>query len=124
MKKLLDEFKEFIDNGNVVAAAVAFVLALFFKPIIDAIVNGVILNLIAAIFGKPSFDSITIDVGDSELLIGTVITAVVNFLIVAFVLFLIVKAYDRWNKADDGSAPATPTEIELLTEIRDSLRNR
>jgi len=123
MKKLLDEFKDFINQGNVVAAAVAFVLALFFKPIIDAIVEGVILNLVAAIFGQPSFDSIGIDVGDSRLLIGTVITALVNFVIVAFVLFLIVKAYDRWNKESDD-APAEATEIELLTEIRDALRNR
>lgn len=121
MKKFLDEFKEFINQGNVVAVAVAFVMAMFFTPIIDAIVNGIILNLIAAIFGKPNFDSITIGVGDAELLIGTVITAVVQFLIVAVVLFLIVKAYEQWRKEDDEVGP---NEIELLTEIRDALRNR
>ena len=120
MQDLLKEFKDFVNRGNLVELAVAFTLTLFFVPVVSAIVDGVILNLIAAIFGQPSFDSIGIDVGDSRLLIGTVITALVNFLIVAVVCFLIVKAYNKMKRpADEDSGP---TEIELLTEIRDALR--
>ena len=121
MKKYLDEFKDFVNKGNLVALAIAFIMALFFAPIVTALVDGVIMNLIAAIFGQPSFDSITIDIGDAELLVGTVITAIIQFLIVAFVCFLIVKAYENWKGPEDEEE-AGPSEVELLTEIRDSLR--
>lgn len=125
MKNWMEEFKAFINRGNLIDLAIAVVLATFFAPVIAAIVDGVILNLIAAIFGQPNFDSITIEVGDAELLIGTVITALVQFLIVAWVCFLIVKAYNRWRGVDaEEEAEPGPTEIELLTEIRDALRNR
>ena len=121
MKNFIGEFREFVNTGNLVDLAIAVVLATFFAPIITAIVDGVIMNLIAAIFGQPNFDNITIDVGDAQLLIGTVITAIVQFLIVAFVCFLIIKQVNRMKKPED-EAPAGPTEIELLTEIRDQLR--
>lgn len=120
MKNLWEDFKAFVNKGNFLEIAIAFVMAIFFAPVIIAIVDGVIMNLIAAIFGQPNFDSITIDVGDSELLIGSVLTALVQFVIVAFVLFLILKAYNKMRP----QAEAGPTEVELLTEIRDALRNR
>ena len=121
MKDFITEFKEFVNRGNLVELAVAFTLTLFFVPVVNAIVDGLIMQLIAGIFGQPSFDSITIDVGDAELLVGTVITALVTFLIVAFVCFLIVKAYNAMKAPvdDDG-----PSEIDLLIEIRDELRSR
>lgn len=122
MKNMLNDFKDFINKGNLVALAIAFLMATAFAPVVAAFASGVVMNLIAAIFGKPNFDSIVIGVGDADLLVGTVITAFINFLAVAAVCFFIVKAYDKWQKADD--APAGPTEVELLTEIRDSLRNR
>jgi large conductance mechanosensitive channel len=122
MKDLVKEFKEFVNRGNLVELAVAFTLTLFFVPVVNAIVEGIILNLIAGIFGQPSFDSIVIGVGEADLLIGNVINALVTFLLVAFVCFLIVKAYNAMKSpADEDSGP---TEIELLTEIRDALRSR
>lgn len=122
MKDFVTEFKDFVNRGNLVELAVAFTLTLFFVPVVNSIVNGVIMQLIAGIFGQPNFDSITIDIGDAELFIGSVITALVTFLIVAFVCFLIVKAYNAMKApADEDDAP---TEIELLTEIRDALRSR
>ncbi|HUV19174.1 MAG TPA: large conductance mechanosensitive channel protein MscL [Ilumatobacteraceae bacterium] len=122
MKDFVTEFKDFVNRGNLVELAVAFTLTLFFVPVVNSIVDGVIMQLIAGIFGQPNFDSITIDIGDAELFIGSVITALVTFLIVAFVCFLIVKAYNAMKApADEDDAP---TEIELLTEIRDALRSR
>ncbi|MGA9278233.1 large conductance mechanosensitive channel protein MscL [Ilumatobacter sp.] len=118
---MLQEFKDFINRGNLVELAVAFILAAFFAPIVTAIVDGVIMNIIAAIFGQPSFDSITIDVGDATLFVGTVITAIVNFVIVAFVCFLIVKAYNSMKEPEDE---AGPSETDLLIEIRNELRAR
>lgn len=119
---MLQEFKDFINRGNLVELAIAFILTLFFAPIITAIVDGVILNLVAAIFGQPNFDSIGIDVGDSRLLIGTVITATLQFIIVAFVCFLIVKGYNSIQKDEEEEEPG-PSEVDLLIEIRDHLRS-
>ena len=124
MRDLFREFKDFVDRGNLLDLAIAVVLATFFAPIISAIVDGVIMNLIAAVFGQPNFDSITIDVGDAELLVGSVITAIVNFLIVALVCFFIVKGYNQMKRDRGEEDVATPTEVELLTEIRDDLRAR
>jgi large conductance mechanosensitive channel len=122
MKNTLNEFKDFINKGNLVALAIAFLMATAFAPVVKAFADGVVMNLIAAIFGKPNFDSIVIGVGDADLAVGTVITAFINFLAVAAVCFLIVKAYDKWQKKDEEAAG--PSEIDLLTEIRDSLRSR
>ena len=123
MRSFVDEFKEFINRGNLVDLAIAVILATAFAPVIDAFANGVVMNLIAAFFGQPSFDSIVIEVGDGALLIGTVITALVNFLIVALVCFLIVKAYNRMKQPQVEEAAAV-TETDLLVEIRDELRKR
>lgn len=123
MRSIVAEFKEFINRGNLVDLAIAVILATAFAPVIDAVANGVIMNLIAAIFGQPSFDSIVIEVGDGALLIGSVVTALVNFLVVALVCFLIVKGYNRMKKPQIEEAAAV-TETDLLVEIRDELRKR
>lgn len=121
MKNMVQEFKDFINRGNLVELAIAFVLAVAFGAAVVAIVDGVLMPLIAAIFGEANFDEITLEIGDGVLLIGTAITAIVNFLIIAFVCFLIVKAYNRMR---GPAEEAGPTEIELLVEIRDALRSR
>jgi large conductance mechanosensitive channel len=119
---MLNEFKDFINKGNLVALAIAFLMATAFAPVVTAFAEGVIMNLVAAIVGEPDFSAVGIDIGDSRLLIGDVINAAITFLIVAAVCFLIVKAYDKWQKKEE--AASGPSEVELLTEIRDSLRNR
>ncbi|NQY54946.1 MAG: large conductance mechanosensitive channel protein MscL [Ilumatobacteraceae bacterium] len=121
MGDLLREFRDFVNRGNVIDLAIAVILATFFAPIITALIDGVIMNLIAAAVGEPSFDSITIDVGDSTLLIGSVITAVVQFLIVALVCFLIVKSYNALKAEQDEESPS---ELDVLEQIRDELRSR
>ena len=123
MKSLVQEFKDFVNRGNLIDLAIAVVLATFFAPVVASIVDGVIMNLIAAVFGQPNFDSITIGVGDAELLIGSVLTALVQFVIVAFVCFLIVKAYNAMQKETEDELGG-PTEVDVLTEIRDELRAR
>ncbi|MFN3257213.1 MAG: large conductance mechanosensitive channel protein MscL [Ilumatobacter sp.] len=129
---MLKEFKDFITRGNLIDLAIAVVLATFFAPVVTAIVDGVILNLIAAIFGKPNFDSVArlkINDGDpiagdppTYLEFGTVITALVTFVIVGFVCFLIVKAYNKLLAEKEEEATG-PSEVDLLTEIRDQLKS-
>ena len=121
MKNLVAEFKAFIMKGDIVMIAVAFVLALYFKAIIDQIVAGVIQPIIAAIVGESSLANFGFDIGDARISIGLVIQAIIDFIIVALVLFFIVKAYNRWRREEEA---AGPSEVELLTDIRDELRAR
>ncbi len=122
MKNFFKEFKEFISKGNLVEVAVAFVLGLAFKAVIDAFMTGIVNPIIGLILGKPNLDDVlTFTVRDSTISIGLVLTQIVSLIIVGFVLFLIVKAYNRMR----GPQPDTgPDEIALLTEIRDELRAR
>lgn len=119
---MLKEFKEFIAKGNLVEIAVGLVLALAFAGLVTSFTDNLINPIIGAIFGKPNFDSLVIGIGDAELRYGAFLTTLLNFVIVAFVLFLVIKAYNRAFPAKE--AAAGPTEIELLTEIRDGLRTR
>jgi large conductance mechanosensitive channel len=122
MKNMFNEFKAFINKGDIVMIAVALVMALYFKAIVDQVIAGVIDPIIAAIFGESDISAIGFDIGDARISIGLVISAVLDFIIVAFILFLIVKAYNAWKSSDEEEAG--PTEVELLTEIRDALRQR
>jgi len=122
---VIREFKEFVNRGNVIDLAVAVVLAAAFTPIVNAVVDGVLMQIIAAIFGEPDFSSLTFDIGDAAIAYGLVITTIVNFVLVAFALFMVVKTYNSMkDTAEDEEAEEGPTEIDLLTEIRDSLRVR
>ena len=122
---MLKEFKAFAMKGNLIDIAVGLILALAFSAVVTAFVDGVLMNLIAALVGEPSFDRIVWTIGRApdatEIEVGGFLTALVNFVIVAWVLFLIVKAANRFKKSEPEDGPS---EIELLTEIRDSLRHR
>jgi large conductance mechanosensitive channel len=116
------EFKDFISKGNLVELAMAVILGLAFNAVVQSLVADVFTPLIAAIFGQPDFSEITIPIGESEILIGRFLNTVISFVIVGFVLFLVVKAYNRAFPKEEE--PAGPSEVELLTEIRDELRRR
>ena len=122
MKNMVAEFKAFIMKGDIIMIAVGLVLALYFKSIIDQIIAGVITPIIAAIVGESSLAEFGFDIGDARISIGLVIQAIIDFILVALVLFFIVKAYNHWRRTEDEAAG--PTEVELLTDIRDELRAR
>ena len=119
-------FKEFIMRGNMIDLAVAVVIGLAVTAIIDAMVDFVLMPLIAAIFGEPDFRTVAdFTINGAEFYPGVVLTAIVKFLLTAAALyFLIVLPMNKLRemRAKDETAP--PTEIELLTEIRDALVTR
>lgn len=123
MKNMLDEFKDFINKGDVVTIAVGLILALYFQKIVESLLDGVINPIIAAIFGETSFQQIGFDIGDAFISIGLVIDAAISFVVVAFILFVMIKAYNNWQGPSEDE-DSGPSEIDLLTEIRDSLRSR
>jgi large conductance mechanosensitive channel len=124
---VLKEFREFINKGNVVDLAVAFVLGIAFKAVIDAIAGsgdkpGILTAIIAIIFGGNigGLANMGPTVNDTLIPIGALVAAIINFVAVAFILFLVVKAYNRFKKGPE----AGPDQVALLTEIRDELRAR
>ena len=117
---MIQEFKDFINKGNVFETAVGLILALAFTPVVQGFVDLILMPIIAAIVGQPDFSDIDFTLGDATIEIGSWINLVVSFLLIALVLFFIVRAYNRANKPVEAEAEG-PSEIDLLTEIRDNL---
>lgn len=138
---MIQEFKDFINKGNVVTAAVAFVMGLTFKPIVDTIVNRIVMPLIGLVVGNPNFDTIGLfaceeagsEAAAAEGLIngcagsaGAVLTVVLQFIFVALALFFIIKAYNKMQEKNKEPEPdpepeADSDEVVLLREIRELL---
>jgi len=124
---MIQEFREFLQRGNVVDLAVAVIIGGAFGAIIDSLVNDLLMPLIGIILGGIDFAGLSIQVGSASILYGKLIQAIINFLIIAFVLFLVVRSYNRLatKTEEEPPSPAEPsTEEVLLTEIRDLLKNR
>jgi len=126
---VLKEFKDFLLKGNLLEIAIGLVLALAFKTVIDSLVADVITPIIAAIGGQPNFNSLVLDIGDGEIRYGSFLNTIIAFVIIGFVLFLIVKAFNamleaarRQGREDEINEPGE--DIVLLREIRDTLRTR
>ena len=122
------EFKEFINRGNVIDLAVAFVMGAAFKTVVDSFAGsdkgpGILGGLIGAIFGgqQPDFSKKVLTVNGSDIPFGSFATSAMNFLFVALALFMVVKLYNRFRSNDDKEKAALNTN-DLLVEIRDELR--
>lgn len=122
---MLKGFKEFITQGNVLDLAVAVIIAGAFTPVVNA-ATAIIMAIIAGLVGQPNFDSVwAFHVGSSEVQPGLIITALINFLLVAAAVYFVIvvpvnKAKEMAAKKEEEAAPEI-TEAELLTEIRDLL---
>ena len=125
---MVQEFKDFIAKGNMIDIAVGFIMGAAFTALVTRLVEDILMPIIAIPFGEPSFDNITWEINGSVILIGSFLTALVAFLLVAVAVFLfIVKPYNAYRshvEEDEEEEDAGPTEIDLLTEIRDSLASR
>ncbi len=136
MKKFLKEFKEFASRGNVFDMAVGVILATAFGKITASLINDVLMPFIGWIFGGVDLSMLNIvlrkatDTAPAVTIgIGTFLSAIINFILVAFVVFLLVKAMNkamslRAKKEEPVDAPKAPTQEELLTEIRDLLKEQ
>lgn len=119
---MLKEFREFVAKGNMLDLAVGIVIGAAFTAIVNSLVKDLITPIIG-LFGKMKFDEYKLTLnGTNTLNYGSFATAVINFLIVAFVLFLIVKAANRFKRQQEAE-PVPPSNQEvLLAEIRDLLK--
>ena len=122
---MLKEFKEFAMKGNIVDIAVAFVLGAAFVKIVTALTDTIIMPIISLVLGKGSVHELSVIIGNTVFPIGVFLQAVIDFILVAFVLFLIIKAMNSFKKKEAPAAPAAPPEdIVLLREIRDELKKK
>jgi large conductance mechanosensitive channel len=124
---LLDEFKQFAFKGNVIDLAVGVIIGAAFGRIIDSLVKNIIMPLVSLVLpGEQGYQNWKVVVGEKEVPYGLFISEVVNFLILALVLFLFIVKFLGWvmrTKKAEAAAPPPPTkEQELLTEIRDLLK--
>lgn len=113
MKKLIKEFKEFISRGNVIDMAVGVIIGGSFTAIVNSLVNDMLTPVLGLITGGQDFSGLMIKIGDTEFKYGSFISAVINFLLIAAVLFVLVKAINKFQK-DFGikkeAAPSAPTK--------------
>ena len=127
---MLKEFKEFLMRGNIVELAVAVIIGAAFKSIIDSLVNDIISPIIAMVANTGDIAAVSFKLGSAHIGIGAFIAAIINFVIVGAVLFLIIKAMNKaselakGNQAEESAAPAAPTAEDYLKEIRDLLANK
>jgi len=141
MKKLFDEFKTFLLRGNVLDMAIGVIIGGAFGAITSSLVNNVITPLLAVLFNSPNTDALNITLREATetheavvLGLGTFIGTIINFVVIAFVMFIVIKSFNKAkalaekNKKKEEEAPAAPpepsAEEKLLTEIRDLLKQK
>ena len=118
---MIQGFKDFISRGNVVELAVGVIIGAAFKNIVDALVDGIINPLIAAVIGKPDFsDAFILTLNGTDVKFGVLITAVINFLLMALALYLCIIVPMNADDAAEAEKEESD-EVKLLTEIRDAL---
>lgn len=124
---MLKEFRAFIKKGNVLDLAVAVIIGGAFSTIVGSLVNDIIMPVIGMIIGGVDFTSLSLGMGEANLTYGNFIQAIINFFIIAFVIFLIirqVKKMERPAQATPAALPQPSAEEKLLAEIRDLLQEK
>jgi large conductance mechanosensitive channel len=119
---MLKEFKEFALKGNIVDLAVAVIIGGAFGKIVTALTQTIIMPIISLLVGKASVEDISVTIGNTVFPIGGLLQAIIDFILIAFVLFLIVKLMNAANKKKEVAPAPTPEDILLLREIRDALK--
>lgn len=127
MKKFIAEFKEFALKGNMVDLAIGMIIATAFNTVVKSIVDDVMMPIFGIILGGKDFSGLAVKVGEAQIKYGMLIQNLINFVIIAFCLFMMVKVMNKLKnpKPVEEEKPAEPApkpdDIALLEEIRDLL---
>ncbi len=123
---MIKEFKEFISRGNVVDLAVGVIIGGAFSTIVSSLVDDILMPIIGMILGGVNFSGLSITLGNAHIMYGAFIQNVIDFLIVAFCVFLFVKFVNELSKIGhhkkEEKAEVVETELSILKEIRDELK--
>ena len=126
-KGFFGEFKEFIARGNVMDMAVGVIIGGAFSAITTSLINDIIMPLLGIFTGSISFAELHFTINGAVIAYGNFIQAVLNFLVMAFVVFCMIKTINRFHRKKEEAPPAPPepsAEEKLLTEIRDLLKEK
>ena len=125
---MLKDFRNFISRGNVIDLAIGVILGAAFTAIVNSVVDDMFMPIIGALLGGINFETLAIQVGDATIMYGMFIQAVINFFLVAFIIFFAMRAIIAVEKElgvsrdeEEETEPEIPQDIQLLTEIRDLL---
>ncbi len=127
MKDFVAEFKAFAMRGNVIDLAVAVVIGAAFGKIVSSLVENIVTPLIGVLLGGVNFGGLSVQIGESIIKYGVFLQSIFDFIIIAFAIFVAIKALSKFKKKEEALPEAektTPEDIMLLREIRDTLRNR
>ncbi len=125
IKKEVNEFKTFISRGNVVDMAIGVIIGGAFGKIVSSIVNDILMPLIGIVLGGLDFSSLSIKINDATIAYGNFIQTIVDFLIIAFCIFAMIKIFEKFKTKEEKKKeePVKSSEVILLEEIRDLLKN-
>ena len=118
------EFREFAVKGNVVDLAVAVIIGAAFGKIISSLVADIVMPLVGLLMGGLDFADLAVQVRDAKIQYGKFIQTCVDFAIIAWVIFLVVKVINRFKRREETAPAVPPRDVQLLEEIRDLLKDR
>jgi large conductance mechanosensitive channel len=121
---MLKELREFLTHGNVVDLAVAVILGTAFGAIVTSLVDDIVMPLVGVLIGGVNFAGLSIQVGEARVLYGNFLQAVVNFVTIAAVIFLVVRTYNRLRRQADEALAEPNLQERLLTQIRDLIKEQ
>ena len=121
---LVREFREFAVKGNVVDLAVAVIIGAAFGKIVSSFVADIVMPLVGLALGGIHFESLAVQVGEARIQYGKFIQSIVDFAIIAWVIFLMVKLINRFHRREQEKPAEPPRDVQLLEEIRDLLKTK
>jgi len=121
---VIKEFKEFAVKGNVVDLAVGVIIGGAFGKIVSSLVEDIVMPLVGTLMGGLNFAALTVRIGDATVKYGKFVQTCVDFLIIAWAIFMVVKIINRLKRSEPAAPPAPPRQEVLLEEIRDLLKSK
>ena len=121
---MLKEFREFLQQGNVIDLAIAVIIGGAFGAIVNSLVDDIFMPVIGILIGGIDFSGLSIQVGEAVILFGNFIQAIINFVIIASAVFLVIRSYNQLRSEEQSAPPKPSAEEKLLAEIRDLLKER
>jgi len=122
--RMMNEFREFAMKGNVVDLAVGVIIGGAFGKIVASLVGDVVMPLVGVLIGGVNFSALAVKVGSATIKYGSFLQSCVDFLIIAWAIFIAVKLINRLKREEPAAPPAPPRQEVLLEEIRDVLKAR
>lgn len=126
LRKRASDFKDFISRGNVVDMAVGVIIGGAFGKIVSSLVNDLLMPLVGILLGGVDFSKLSVTIGEAKILYGSFIQTIIDFLIIAFCIFVMVKLFESFRRKEEKKeeVPVKGDDIVLLEEIRDLLKEK